>query len=104
MEQGLGIGTGAPFFNRMEASATRFVKLLGGKGKRAPVVLVAHAKAGNALGDLPSYDAFLLGGPHSGEALLWGCAVLGLCWGGVGLRCAALGQLAACLAGGCRML
>ena len=29
--------------------------------------LVAQARAGNCLGDLPGYDAFLLGGPYSGE-------------------------------------
>lgn len=66
VEQGLGIGTGFPLFNRAEASLTRFLQLLPGKGRRAPAVLVAHAKGGAALGDLPAYDAFLLGGPHSG--------------------------------------
>lgn len=66
MEQGLGVGSGAPFFNRMEAQATRFLQLTKPRGKGAPVTFVAHAKLGNTLGDLPAYDAFLLGGPFSG--------------------------------------
>ncbi|PSC70609.1 chaperonin 60B2 [Micractinium conductrix] len=65
VEQGLGIGTKAPFFNRMEAQSTRFVKLTNPRGKAAPVTLVAHGKVGNAMGDLPTYDAYLLGGPYS---------------------------------------
>jgi len=66
VEQGLGIGTRAPFFNRMEAQCTRFWKLNNPRGKSAPVTLVTHGKLGNAVGDLPAYDAFLLGGPYSG--------------------------------------
>lgn len=67
VEQGLGIGTKAPLFNRMEAQVTRFVKLTNPRGKSAPVTVVAHGKVGNTIGDLPAYDAFLLGGPYSGE-------------------------------------
>lgn len=65
VEQGLGIGSGAPLFNRMEAQCTRFWKLTTPRGKSAPVTLVAHGKVGNTVGDLPAYDAFLLGGPFS---------------------------------------
>ena len=73
VEQGLGIGSGAPLFNRMEAQCTRFWKLTTPRGKSAPVTLVAHGKVGNTIGDLPAYDAFLLGGPFSGAHLrrLW---------------------------------
>jgi hypothetical protein len=70
VEQGLGIGSRAPFFNRMEVQSTRFWQLLNPRGKSAPVTLVTHAKVGNALGDLPSYDAYLLGGPFSGAGAL----------------------------------
>ena len=66
VEQGLGIGTRAPLFNRMEAQSTRFWKLTQPLGKHTPVTLVTHCKVGNALGDLPAYDAYLLGGPFSG--------------------------------------
>lgn len=69
VEQGLGIGSGAPLFNRMEAQCTRFWKLTTPRGKSAPVTLVAHGKVGNTVGDLPAYDAFLLGGPFSGAHL-----------------------------------
>ena len=79
VDQGLGIGTKAPFFNRFIASATRFLQLTRPKGKRAPVTLVAHARLGSALGDLPAYDAFLLGGPYSGgrpPRPAWPCLLL----------------------------
>lgn len=68
VDQGLGIGTGAPFFNRCTAQATRFLQLLkpGRGSKSPPLSLVLHGRVGNAIGDLPAYDAFLLGGPHSG--------------------------------------
>lgn len=78
VEQGLGIGTQAPLFNRMEAQATRFIKLTNPRGKSAPVTVVAHGKIGNTIGDLPAYDAFLLGGPYSGEPGRGGCRVLWL--------------------------
>jgi outer membrane protein assembly factor BamA len=56
-----------PLFNRATASLTRFIPLLkfGADSGKPPVTLVAHARAGNCFGDLPAYDAFLLGGPHS---------------------------------------
>ncbi|GAB4821994.1 hypothetical protein N2152v2_009040 [Parachlorella kessleri] len=67
VDQGLGIGTQVPFFNRATAQLTRFLQLRtpGPASKSAPVTLVLHGRAGNAIGDLPAYDAFLLGGPHS---------------------------------------
>ena len=67
VDQGLGIGTASPLFNRMTAESTRFIQLRApSKGSSAPpATLVVHAKGGATVGDLPVYDAFLLGGPHS---------------------------------------
>jgi hypothetical protein len=101
VDQGLGIGTKAPLFNRATAQLTRFLQLTKPKAnsKSPPVSLVLHARAGNCTGDLPAYDAFLLGGPHSGACraacLVWQCAVgpaAGtLCWVLVGhCTCVAL--------------
>lgn len=66
VEQGLGIGSGFPLFNRQMASLTRFIEVpqLPVAG-RIPAVVVLHGKAGNAIGDLASYDYFTLGGPFS---------------------------------------
>lgn len=70
MEQGLGIGSGAPFFNRATAALTRFVKLRDPPPGSAspPPTLVLHTRAGHALGDMASYDYFTLGGPFSVRA------------------------------------
>jgi len=61
------------FFNKIQAAFTQYVDLtempLGGAfgkgsgGNRPPPTLVLHAKAGAALGNLPPYEAFPLGGP-----------------------------------------
>ena len=67
VEQGLGIGSGAPFFNRATAALTRFIKLRDpppGSASPAPT-LVLHTRGGHALGDMASYDYFTLGGPFS---------------------------------------
>jgi len=67
VEQGLGLGSGFPFFNRITASATRFIKLrnVPETSKSPPLTLVLHARGGHALGDMASYDYFTLGGPFS---------------------------------------
>jgi outer membrane protein assembly factor BamA len=67
VDQGLGIGSRSPLFNRLTAAFTRFVALRPPAAGAAapPPTLILHARGGNALGDLPAYDAFLLGGPHS---------------------------------------
>jgi outer membrane protein assembly factor BamA len=67
VDQGLGLGTKSPLFNRMTADLTRFVQLRAppAGSKNPPITLVAHARLGNTIGDLPTYDAFLLGGPYS---------------------------------------
>ncbi|KAK4440894.1 protein TOC75-3, chloroplastic [Sesamum alatum] len=68
LDQGLGIGSKFPFFNRHQLSVTRFLQLKQveeGAGKPPPPVLVLHGQFGGCVGDLPSYDAFTLGGPYS---------------------------------------
>ena len=67
VDQGLGLGSKAPLFNRMTAAATRFiqVKAPAANSKAAPITLVIHGRMGNTVGDLPVYDSFLLGGPYS---------------------------------------
>ncbi|KAL1222089.1 Protein TOC75-3 [Cardamine amara subsp. amara] len=68
VDQGLGIGSKFPFFNRHQLTLTRFIQLQQveeGVGKSPPPVLVLHGHYGGCVGDLPSYDAFVLGGPYS---------------------------------------
>uniref|UniRef100_M4DNV9 Uncharacterized protein n=1 Tax=Brassica campestris TaxID=3711 RepID=M4DNV9_BRACM len=68
VDQGLGIGSKFPFFNRHQLTLTRFIQLQQveeGAGKPPPPVLVLHGHYGGCVGDLPSYDAFVLGGPYS---------------------------------------
>lgn len=68
MDQGLGIGSKFPFFNRHQLTLTRFFQLKQveeGANKPPPPVLVLHGHYGGCVGDLPSYDAFTLGGPYS---------------------------------------
>ncbi|KAL3750606.1 hypothetical protein ACJRO7_011582 [Eucalyptus globulus] len=68
LDQGLGIGSNFPFFNRHQLTCTGFFQLKQveeGAGKPPPPVLVLHGHYGGCVGDLPSYDAFTLGGPYS---------------------------------------
>lgn len=67
VDQGLGIGTKAAFFNRMTAALTRFIELRKPqKGSNSPpITAVIQTNIGNTTGDLPVYDSFLLGGPYS---------------------------------------
>ncbi|PHT46738.1 Protein TOC75, chloroplastic [Capsicum baccatum] len=68
VDQGLGIGSKLPFFNRHQLTMTQFIQLKQveeGAGKAPPPVLVLHGHYGGCVGDLPSYDAFTLGGPYS---------------------------------------
>ncbi|KAF5470518.1 hypothetical protein F2P56_011024 [Juglans regia] len=68
VDQGLGIGSKFPFFNRHQLTLTRFFQLREveeGAGQPPPPVLVLHGHYGGCVGDLPSYDAFTLGGPYS---------------------------------------
>lgn len=63
------MGSKFPFFNRHQLTSTRFIQLKEvdeeGAGKPPPPVLVLHGHYGGCVGDLPSYDAFTLGGPYS---------------------------------------
>ncbi|CAL4994175.1 unnamed protein product [Urochloa decumbens] len=68
VDQGLGIGSKNPLFNRHQLSLTKFIQLnkqKKGPGKPPPAVLALHGRYAGCVGDLPSYDAFALGGPHS---------------------------------------
>jgi outer membrane protein assembly factor BamA len=68
LDQGLGIGSKNPLFNRHQLTMTKFINLNNpekGAGKPLPAVLVLHGHYAGCVGDLPSYDAFALGGPYS---------------------------------------
>lgn len=68
VDQGLGIGSKWPFFNRHQLSLTKFIQLKHvkeGTGKPQPPVLVLHGHYGSCVGDLPSYESFAIGGPNS---------------------------------------
>ncbi|CAA2969642.1 TOC75-3, chloroplastic [Olea europaea subsp. europaea] len=68
LDQGLGVGSKFPFFNRHQLTVTQFFQLKQveeAAGKPPPPVLVLHGHYGGCVGDLPSYDAFTLGGPYS---------------------------------------
>ncbi|VVB04637.1 unnamed protein product [Arabis nemorensis] len=68
VDQGLGIGSKSPLFNRHQLTLTKFIplkKVEEGPGKPQPPVLVLNGHYGGFVGDLPSYHAFALGGPNS---------------------------------------
>ena len=68
MDQGLGIGSKFPFFNRHQVQVTRFIQLMSEDKlniEKPPPVGVLHARYAGCVGDLASYDAFTLGGPYS---------------------------------------
>ncbi|KAG7534805.1 Bacterial surface antigen (D15) [Arabidopsis thaliana x Arabidopsis arenosa] len=68
VDQGLGIGSNSPLFNRHQLTLTKFIPLRQveeGPGKPQPPVLVLHGHYAGCVGDLPGYDAFALGGPNS---------------------------------------
>eukprot|EP00246_Nothoceros_aenigmaticus_P003842 TRINITY_DN15047_c0_g2_i1.p1 TRINITY_DN15047_c0_g2~~TRINITY_DN15047_c0_g2_i1.p1 ORF type:complete len:600 (-),score=84.51 TRINITY_DN15047_c0_g2_i1:420-2054(-) len=66
-DQGLGIGSKFPFFNRHMMTLTRFIQLQPEEknSETPPPVAVLHGRYGGCVGDLASYDAFTLGGPYS---------------------------------------
>jgi outer membrane protein assembly factor BamA len=68
VDQGLGIGSKFPFFNRHQVTLTRFIQLQQEDqqdAEKPPLVAVVHGRYGGCIGDLASYDAFTLGGPYS---------------------------------------
>lgn len=68
VDQGLGIGSKLPFFNRHQLTVTKFIQLQPEDKldpEKPPLVGVVHGRYGGCVGDLASYDAFTLGGPYS---------------------------------------
>ncbi|KAG0606632.1 hypothetical protein M758_9G156800 [Ceratodon purpureus] len=68
VDQGLGVGSNFPFFNRHQVQVTRFIQLQPEDKiniENPPPVGVLHARYAGCVGDLASYDAFTLGGPYS---------------------------------------
>lgn len=68
VDQGLGVGTKRPIFNRHQITLTHFLQLKNvedGERNAPPPVLVLHGRYGGCIGDLAAYDAFTLGGPYS---------------------------------------
>jgi hypothetical protein len=67
VQQGIGLGTTKPIFNRQHVSLTRFQPLgkIDGKSKAIPGSVVVHAGFGCCVGDQPPYDLFAMGGPLS---------------------------------------
>ncbi|KAI8470930.1 MAG: 75 kDa chloroplast membrane translocon [Monoraphidium minutum] len=71
---GRALGFGGGVYNRVTATFTKFMQLPGLRKltdddvwlrRRAPNTLVLHARGGNCVGDMASYDYFALGGPYS---------------------------------------
>lgn len=67
VDQGLGVGSGNPIFNRHRLAITHFHPLspIGKDIRSPPRVLVLHGRYGGCLGDQPPYELFTLGGPYS---------------------------------------
>ncbi|GBG61930.1 hypothetical protein CBR_g26093 [Chara braunii] len=67
LDQGVGIGSRFPFFNRHQMTITRFIQLkeVEPNSNELPPVAVLHGRYGGCVGDLASYDVFTLGGPYS---------------------------------------
>jgi outer membrane protein insertion porin family len=66
-EQSVPVGSGNILMNRLQANYTQYVPvrvLDSGDGKE-PEVLAFNVQGGTTLGDLPPYNAFVLGGTNS---------------------------------------
>ncbi|KAG1677438.1 hypothetical protein FOA52_001893 [Chlamydomonas sp. UWO 241] len=83
---GKAFGPTGGLYNRVLASYTKFMQLPFLPrlteddvwiDRKAPNTLVLHARAGNCVGDLASYDFFSLGGPYSVRGYSYG--ELGAC-------------------------
>lgn len=83
---GRSFGLSGGLFNRALASYTNFVQIPGLRKlsqedvwlkRKAPNTLVLHARLGNCIGDMASYDYFTLGGPYSVRGYSYG--ELGAC-------------------------
>jgi outer membrane protein assembly factor BamA len=68
VDQGLGIGSKNLMFNPHQLFVTKFINLNKqekGPGKSPPAVWALHGRYAGCVWDLPNYDAFAFGGPHS---------------------------------------
>ncbi|KAG0599508.1 hypothetical protein M758_12G157500 [Ceratodon purpureus] len=66
VDQGVGLGTRAPMFNRHLLAMTRYMPLRKEAPKdQLPSVIVLHTRYGGCLGDVINYRSFSNGGPYS---------------------------------------
>jgi outer membrane protein insertion porin family len=69
MEQTLPFGSGNIFFNRIRASYSYYIPVdyinLGFTDEKLPQTIAFNVQAGTVLGDLPPYEAFVIGGSNS---------------------------------------
>jgi len=67
MDQTVPIGSGSILFNRLRASYSYYipVKLINFDFSKGPQALAFNVQTGTVLGDLPPYEAFVLGGSNS---------------------------------------
>ena len=86
LPNGSSFGLSGGLYNRLMVTFTKFMQLPGlpkltvdkvWVDRMAPNTLVLHARGGNCLGDMGSYDYFSLGGPYSVRGYSYG--ELGAC-------------------------
>jgi outer membrane protein assembly factor BamA len=86
LPNGNSFGLSGGLYNRLMVTFTKFIQLPGlpkltednvWMDRKAPNTLVLHARGGNCLGDMASYDYFSLGGPYSVRGYSYG--ELGAC-------------------------
>jgi len=65
MEQSVPIGLGNIFLNRLRASHSYYIPVKITNFTEGPQALAFNFQAGAAIGDLPPYEAFVLGGSNS---------------------------------------
>jgi outer membrane protein insertion porin family len=69
MEQTVPIGSGSILFNRLRASYSYYIPVdyinFGFTDEELPQALAFNVQAGTVLGDLPPYEAFVIGGSNS---------------------------------------
>jgi len=64
-EQSAPIGSGSIFFNRLQGSYSRYFPIDFTDFTDGPETLAFNVRGGTVLGDLPPYEAFILGGTNS---------------------------------------
>lgn len=67
LDQGVGLGTRAPMFNRHLLAMTRYIPLQRKAEQKdeIPFVVVLHTRYGGCLGDVVNYRSFANGGPYA---------------------------------------